>query len=523
MKNIIIVVTLMLCLALISISYFVISSNIEKSINEQDNYLNKLLKDKKTQLFIKENLLKEKDNQLLAKDKLIEAANTKIKNLKNSELLAKKNTSSDKDNQLLAKDKLIDAAKELEKNLKEQVEATQKKLDEVNGKLIDLVNDKSLFFHHSEKINILNSKFNLTKYTNSYLKNTGPRAYFESYKDNLILVTGTGTILYSPFDQITNNGFELIRIKSNFRDFVSEKYLHNRKSIITNILVKNDKIYLSYIKKINDDCFVNSLIVSDLNFSNVNFKEFFDSKECTLDYEIAVGGNIVNYKDNKILMTIGDWHSYEKYNNTNPQNINSILGKIISIDILTKEYKILSMGHRNQQGLFYDNTNDVIFSAEHGPQGGDEVNINIRPEDGKVKNYGWALSSYGDHYGYPERNNEELYKIAPLHKSHLDYNFIEPLKNFTPSIGMSQVIKTEEFTKLDKGHVAYVAAMGNDISEGDMSIHQLILDEEFKLIEHNIISIGERIRDMKYIKSLDVILLFLETSGSIGILNTNFK
>jgi glucose/arabinose dehydrogenase len=47
----------------------------------------------------------------------------------------------------------------------------------------------------------------------------------------------------------------------------------------------------------------------------------------------------------------------------------SLIGKIISIDEKTKEYKILSLGHRNAQGLYYDKDNNIIYFTEHGPQG----------------------------------------------------------------------------------------------------------------------------------------------------------
>ena len=113
------------------------------------------------------------------------------------------------------------------------------------------------------------------------------------------------------------------------------------------------------------------------------------------------------------------------------------------------------MGHRNQQGLYYDNRNDIIYSTEHGPQGGDEININIFPESFKIKNYGWPISSYGEHYGFPDELGaicqcplNELYEKVPLHKSHSSYGFIEPLINFTPSIGITQIIKTENFLKM---------------------------------------------------------------------------
>ena len=127
-------------------------------------------------------------------------------------------------------------------------------------------------------------------------------------------------------------------------------------------------------------------------------------------------------------MTIGDWDYAERYKINRSQDPKSFFGKTIVIREKTKEYKILSMGHRNQQGLFYDKKNDIIYSTEHGPQGGDEININISPENFKIKNYGWPISSYGEHYGFPGELGSicqcplnELYKEIPLHQSHSSY------------------------------------------------------------------------------------------------------
>ncbi|RLA07846.1 MAG: PQQ-dependent sugar dehydrogenase, partial [Gammaproteobacteria bacterium] len=55
--------------------------------------------------------------------------------------------------------------------------------------------------------------------------------------------------------------------------------------------------------------------------------------------------------------------------------------------------EIFSFGHRNPQGLFYDKKRDILFSVEHGPRGGDEINI-IK----KGENYGWATVSKGKEY-----------------------------------------------------------------------------------------------------------------------------
>jgi aldose sugar dehydrogenase len=54
---------------------------------------------------------------------------------------------------------------------------------------------------------------------------------------------------------------------------------------------------------------------------------------------------------------------------------------------------IWTYGHRNPQGMVYDAANDLIWAEEHGPKGGDELNL-IQ----KGKNYGWPKTSYGINY-----------------------------------------------------------------------------------------------------------------------------
>lgn len=54
---------------------------------------------------------------------------------------------------------------------------------------------------------------------------------------------------------------------------------------------------------------------------------------------------------------------------------------------------IWSYGHRNVQGMVYDKTNNIIYATEHGPRGGDELNVVE-----KGKNYGWPVITYGIDY-----------------------------------------------------------------------------------------------------------------------------
>ena len=91
------------------------------------------------------------------------------------------------------------------------------------------------------------------------------------------------------------------------------------------------------------------------------------------------------------------------------------------------------MGHRNPQGLYYNEKNNYLLEAEHGPEGGDEINfIDLNKDD--VPNYGWAISSYGEHYGGKNASfNKKKYIKYPLHKSHTEHGYIEPVKYFDPS------------------------------------------------------------------------------------------
>ena len=83
---------------------------------------------------------------------------------------------------------------------------------------------------------------------------------------------------------------------------------------------------------------------------------------------------------------------------------------------------IWSYGHRNPQGLTRHTRAPEIWSVEHGPKGGDELNLLRR-----AANYGWPLVSFGTHYdGKPVGDSPYLEGVEP------------PIHHWTPSIAVSQ-------------------------------------------------------------------------------------
>jgi glucose/arabinose dehydrogenase len=81
--------------------------------------------------------------------------------------------------------------------------------------------------------------------------------------------------------------------------------------------------------------------------------------------------------------------------------------------------EIWSYGHRNPQGLLYDTSSGNLWSIEHGPRGGDEINL-IE----KGANYGWPVISYGKEYWGPVSIGEGTEKAG----------MEQPIKVYIPSI-----------------------------------------------------------------------------------------
>ncbi len=110
------------------------------------------------------------------------------------------------------------------------------------------------------------------------------------------------------------------------------------------------------------------------------------------------GSRIVMDDDRFIYITVGDRHIPN-----NAQNLSSHGGKVIRLhdDGRVPESnpfagrddaapEIWTFGHRNPQGLTIDPASGRIFEQEHGPTGGDEINILVR-----ATNYGWPVITYG--------------------------------------------------------------------------------------------------------------------------------
>ena len=332
--------------------------------------------------------------------------------------------------------------------------------------------------------------------------------FIDFYEDNIIILSSRGILAFKK--DFENDEINFKQIKNNINEFLNHTSTENWFSLKDIFIFKN-KVFISYTEEIKKDCWNIGVLSSEINFRDIEFKKFFSSNECihsvnNIDQEFNAsqsGGRIVYFDDNHILLSIGDFRS--RFLAQDKQSIN---GKIIKININDSKYEIISMGHRNPQGLYFDKEDNFILETEHGPFGGDEINLIDVNKVGKVKiqNYGWAISSAGEHYLGKIDANKNKYEKYPLYKSHNEYGFIEPLKSFVPSIGISEIVKI--------GHNKYVVS-----SMVNKSLYFFELNKQREIINMDKIKVGERVRDLRFRNNQ--LFLFMEDTASIGVINLN--
>ena len=349
-----------------------------------------------------------------------------------------------------------------------------------------------------KKINISkNQKFtnNLSNYPRGY--NIDNKFFVEYIQDKVLIVYANGSsFYYNVSDLLYSKIDKKINITNNLSGKISS-------TGILDLLVYKNEIFISHVKKDDKikDCYNIVISKSELNFESIVFNEFFKTKDCDPYSKLDIGGGRMKFYEEgnkkKILLTTSD------YSGKNAQNLNSSHGKILEINLIDSSFKIFSLGHRNPQGLMVFNKN-IILSTEHGPMGGDEINL-IK----KNSNYGWKKASYGEPYKNFSIKNEFL-----LSKNHQLNNFVEPIYAYIPAIGISEIIDVNnKFSPKWNKNFLITSLNGR-------SIYRVYFDPNFsKIITQEKIFVGERIRDIVKDNEGKFFILALEDTGSIGILS----
>ena len=190
--------------------------------------------------------------------------------------------------------------------------------------------------------------------------------------------------------------------------------------------VNNKLIYLSFAggdKSANRTTVVKATLSGDTLSDVETILEVTPDKEGPAHY----GGKLAFLPDGTLLVSVGEGYKYRE----EAQNLEWELGKLLRIHtdgtaptdnpFPDTAPKVFSYGHRNPQGLIYDNASNRILMVEHGPKGGDELNHIVAG-----RNYGWPAITYGVDYSGAV--------ISPFTEAE---GMEQPITYWVPSIGPS--------------------------------------------------------------------------------------
>ena len=317
--------------------------------------------------------------------------------------------------------------------------------------------------------------------------------YLDQYIDKIVLVSFNGDINLIGVKDLNELKPNFLKIKTNLDEF---KILG-----IQDILILNNKIYLSYATQKSQDCKFLNIAEADINFNKkLNFKNIFITNVCTNPISAGRMLNITHNQIDGILISTNYNHVDDK-RVIHAQDKESHFGKTLFFNLKTKKATIFTLGHKNPQGLI--KFKDKIIMTEHGPKGGDELNLLKLGE-----NYGWPVASYGEYYSF--KYGQEDYSAKKNHKKN---GFKEPIYSFVPGIGISQLISIpKSFHKFWSDENFLISSLNG------RSLFRIKFNESFeKVMFIEKIFVGERIRDIIYNSSLNAFILAMEDTGSIGL------
>ncbi|MEZ0331408.1 MAG: PQQ-dependent sugar dehydrogenase [Methylophilaceae bacterium] len=295
-----------------------------------------------------------------------------------------------------------------------------------------------------------------------------PSGSFEKLnKNQFIFISKCGDVYFSNLDFTKPDG-ELVLVKpakalskyipggDESTDESSSKkvvYCKDLSGVKDSLIVKNS-LYIAYTtwdEQNNGARLAVSEFDLDLVNSEVTFKrEIYLSRPAVKEPFLGhqVGGKMaLGENENTLYLAIGDFSKPDKV-----QDKTTSLGKVIKIDLKSLNAEVYATGFRSPNGgLFYDHETNELWLNDHGPRGGDEINLVKRG-----KNYGWPIVSYGTIY---ERDGIGGY-YGNKFNNHEGYE--KPAMTFVPSIGIGPIAKYASTGKNDYWDNDYfVAGMGS--------------------------------------------------------------
>lgn len=220
------------------------------------------------------------------------------------------------------------------------------------------------------------------------------------------------------------------------------------------------------------------------------------------------GGRMAFLPDDTLVLSLGDGFAYRE----DAQKADTHLGKLVRLtrsghrapgnpfigrdDGKSNEYlsEIYSLGHRNPQGLAYDAQTNTLWEHEHGPRGGDELNI-IEPG----ANYGWPLATKGTDYQGARISPYETFEGT-----------VDAVHGWTPSIAPSglAIYRGDMFPEWN-GDALIGGLASRDLRRVDLENGKSVGEEDL------LSDLNGRVRDVRIARDGAVLVLIESGEGKL--------
>lgn len=211
----------------------------------------------------------------------------------------------------------------------------------------------------------------------------------------------------------------------------------------------------------------------------------FKTRNLALEGHMA-SGKIAIAPEGRIYLSSGDFHWDGMRSDGAPiaQDPQAEYGKVLEMSLDGSDAQIMTMGHRNVQGMVRA-PDGRIFTAEHGPKGGDEVNI-LQPG----ANFGWPLESYGISY-----NGGRIPGSLSFGRHE---GFPAPLFAWVPSVATSGIAYIDGFHPAWDGDLLVANLI-------DRSLYRIRLEGD-RAVYGERIGIGQRVREVEQLDDGRIVL-----------------
>lgn len=229
------------------------------------------------------------------------------------------------------------------------------------------------------------------------------------------------------------------------------------------------------------------------------------STPCILDKKNpTMWAGRITHSPNNIYLSVGEqrydpsgFAKKDPLSTSEIKNLNSVFGKVLEFNPQNGTYSIYSSGHRNAQGLYYSPDQRKLIESEHGPFGGDEVNVLSKGED-----FGWPFGTFGKPYPLFNTGNklDETRSVNPstsIDKQLAKFGAVSgsqpgarlPILSWIPGMGAGNITQVQKSSDFKDWHGNILVSLMQDAS-----LHRLILEGDSVVLDERI-PLGLRVRD----------------------------